>query len=255
MRLSKTRIRVIMFVSLIVAGGPVYGGFLPPVSFTEPTMAGANQFIFTGSALPVGGLVFVCEGQSGGPPGGTPTTIIGTDPLNACGGVGLPNHGISDVLGFINSVNFGGGNQLNGQLASDSDRPPDYADVNGITFANPPGIPPNVFVNPPIVALAESLGTSGAIEYAPQVGEPGYYDNGTGQTPLYYIFSDCTPISSCGSLVGPQIPPPIPPVPNMRFSFMVGTGAIVTEVPEPATTGCAVVGLLIGSLFWRKHHR
>jgi hypothetical protein len=244
MLLDKIKMRVMSF---IVLGGPLYAAFLPPVSFTEPTMAGANQFIFTGSALPVGGLVFVCEG--------TPTTIIGLDPLNACGGVGLPNHGISDVLGFIPSVNLGGGTQLNGQLASDADLPPDYADVNGIMFANPPGIPANVFVNPPIVALAESLGTSGAIEYAPQVGEPGYYDNGTGQTPLYYIFSDCTPISSCGSLNGPQMPPPIPPVPGKRFDFRVESGAFVTEVPEPATTGFTVIGLLAACLRCRKPSR
>lgn len=227
--------------------------FAVPINITE-VMNGGVQVPGNGQPQ-VGGIVLICDGPVSRTVGSPPNPL-----RNLCGGPGLPNNGISDIVAFLPNLNglfvptvqgAGGGNQLLALMASDADVDALPADLRGLVFPNPPGFLPNQFVRPPIVAITETLGLSGGVEYQPGAGQPGYsFDvSDPHQSQVYRIFSDCSPVSAaCGTpLPQPQTPqdtfflaPPIPE-PETATLMLFGLAALVlghrrrssASVPQP----------------------
>lgn len=208
--------------------GAVVGALsaLPPV--VKPAAAGPIRITENGLRVvvpeqngqrQVGGAVLICDG--------TVSSAVAGNPLrNLCGGPGLPNNGISDIVVFIPVVNAGGGNELDVFMTSDTDGDTgaNPADALGAVFPNPPGFPPNVLVNAPLVAIVETFGLSGTIEYQPGVNQPGYSFDPTAPnvTQIYEFASDCSP-------VGPACVNPLPGPQTPKDTFLV------PPIPEPAS--------------------
>lgn len=216
--------------------------FLPPVTINEG--AKFSQVIGTGGALATGGALLICEGE---PVGKATIPLTVANPWQYLCGKTLPNFGISDIVGFLPGVGA-----LLIQMASDKD-----AD-SAVTPADTTPIP-FPFINAPIVAIAEVLGPSGFIEYAPEASQPvfvqpgvtanqpGFYvDPKTGQTPIYFIQSDCQPanehLSTCG--IRNQIPPQCGD-PGGECGVVIGT------IAEPAPWTlllCGMIALLFAKI-------
>jgi hypothetical protein len=238
----------------LVSGTAFAQAFLPPVMIGEDA-ANFMQTVMTPGAFPTGGALLICEGNP------VPKSSFSANPfamahpeLFLCGNT-LPNFGISDVVGFLP----GPGSELI-QIASDADDPIlQTADTTPITF---PGVNGSTFVDAPTVAIAETYGPSGFIEYAPQDGgpcptppaqavamcnQPGFYvDPVTGETPLYYINSDCDGVLiSCGpSQIPPQCGDAVCAT-LVTTGFDVATGARIVPTPEPGSLALAVLGLAV----------
>ena len=133
-------------------------------------------------------------------------------------------------------------------MASDRDLDSMPADAAGLVFPNPPGFQRGLLVRPPIVAITETLGLSGSIEYQPGAGQPGFsFDvSEINQSQVYRIFSDCSPVTTaCGTpLMQRQTP---------QATFF--------QTPEPSTfvllfSGmCVLSGLLPKKVFHRATTR
>jgi len=199
----------------------------PPVLINETTLF--RQTISTGGALPALGLVLICEGEPGQKPFVPPGQA--TPPfawMSLCGST-LPNFGISDIVAFLPGPN-GLRNGLVIQMASDRDADGTPADVTPL---------PGVFINSNITAIAEQIGPSGFIEYAPSVNQPGFFTDGF-QFPLYYIQSDCQPLAehltTCGT---PQQIAPQCGDPGGVCGMLTGQ---IFPAPEPEEWSLLLVG-------------
>jgi hypothetical protein len=183
---------------LVVTVGPTaaQASFLPPVFIDEST--NFSQVINTNGAQATGGALLICEGE----PIDKSTFVTVAHPSQYLCGNTLPNNGISDIVGFLPGVSA-----LLIQMSSDkdADAASTPADTTPIPFP---------FINAPVGAIAEVLGPSGYIEYAPSLGQPGFYTDSFGDTPLYYITSDCQPVgehlATCGvrNQIAPQCADP-----------------------------------------------
>jgi hypothetical protein len=194
---ARRSIVLTMVVASLASRSAAAQSFFPPVLVNETTLF--RQTISTGGAVPILGLVLICEGEPGQKPFVPPGQPMPPFAWQVLCGNTLPNFGISDIVAFTPGPN-GLTSGLVIQMASDADADAMPADVTPL---------PGVFINSNITAITEQIGPSGFIEYAPNVDQPGFFTNGS-QFPLYYIQSDCQPtaehLTTCGmpQLIAPQ---------------------------------------------------